>query len=258
MKRWGGIEAGGTKFICAVGSEPGEIEVSGPIPTREPEETLRDVVSFFAGRKVKRIGIGSFGPIQRKKGIIAKTTPKLNWRGVPIVSVIERALDVEAVFDTDVNAAALAEHHWGAAQGIDQFVYVTVGTGIGGGAMIRGKLLHGLLHPEMGHFRIPGEGSGVCPSHEDCWEGFASGPAIAQLGAERAAEYLALGLMNIAAVLSPQLIVMGGGVMKTPGLFTAVRDRLKKETYVPMPRLVRPKLGDLAGVLGAIALARRL
>ena len=256
MKQWGAIEAGGTKFLCAAGSGPDDVQVSDPIPTREPEETLRDVISFFAGRKLRRIGIGSFGPIDRKRGRIAKTTPKQNWRGVPIVKIIEKALNVETVFDTDVNAAALAEYRWGAAQGLDTFVYVTVGTGIGGGAMVRGKLLHGSLHPEMGHIRIAGEGRGVCPSHEDCLEGYASGPAIAAHGSEHTARYLALGLVNIAAVLSPQLIVLGGGVLKTPGLLAAVRDQVKRERYIAMPRIVRPKLGDHAGVLGALALAR--
>ncbi len=255
MKRWGGIEAGGTKFVCAVGSGPEDVVVSDPIPTREPEETLRDVISFFAGHKLKRVGIGSFGPIDRGRGRIAKTTPKLEWRGVPLGPVIEKALGVETIFDTDVNAAALAEHRWGAAREIDNFVYLTIGTGIGGGAMVRGKLLHGLHHPEMGHLRMAGDGHGVCPSHADCWEGYACGLAIAARGGERTADYLAWGILNIAAVLSPELVILGGGVMKTPGLFAAVRDQVKREPYLAVPRLVRPKLGDRAGVLGAIALA---
>jgi fructokinase len=162
---------------------------------------------------------------------------------------------VKCTVDTDVNAAALAEHRWGAAQGIDDFVYITVGTGIGGGAMVGGKLVHGLLHPEMGHLRMPPSSRGVCPSHEHCLEGYASGTAIAKFGPEHTARYLALGIINIATVLSPRLVILGGGVMKTAGLLTAIRQELRKETYVPMPKLVRPKLGDRAGVLGAIALA---
>lgn len=251
----GGIEAGGTKFICAVGSGPSDVEVSPPIPTRDPEATLRDVIAFFAGHKVKRIGIGSFGPLDLRNGSISKTSPKLDWRGVPIRKILETRLGVKCAVDTDVNAAALAEHRWGAAQGIDDFAYITVGTGIGGGAMVGGKLVHGLLHPEMGHLRMPPSVRGVCPSHEDCLEGYASGPAIAKFGPERTARYLALGIINIATVLSPKRVILGGGVMKTPGLLGAVRQELKKEIYVPMPKLVRPKLGDRAGVLGAIALA---
>lgn len=174
---------------------------------------------------------------------------------MPIRRIIERALDVQCSIDTDVNTAALAEHRWGAARGIDDFVYITVGTGIGGGAMVNGHLVHGLLHPEMGHLRMPPAKRGVCPSHANCLEGYASGPAIAKFGASETAHYLALGIINIASILSPKLIIMGGGVMKTPGLLSAVRAELRKETYVPMPKLVRPQLGDCAGVLGAIALA---
>jgi len=253
--RAGGIEAGGTKFICAVGSGPSDIEVSQPIPTRDPESTLRDVIDFFAGRKLKRIGIGSFGPVNLASGSISKTTPKLDWRGVPIRKIVESKLAVKCAIDTDVNTAALAEHRWGAARGVDDFVYLTVGTGIGGGAMVGGKLVHGLLHPEMGHLRMPPSARGVCPSHEHCLEGYASGPAVQKLGSEKTAYYLALGIINICAVLSPRLVILGGGVMKTPGLLTSIRAELKKESYVPIPRLVRPELGDRAGVLGAIALA---
>ncbi len=252
---FGAIEAGGTKFICAVGTGPDDLLLAPRIATRSPEETLRDVISFFAGHRLKRLGVGSFGPVDLKQGRIAATTPKIEWRGVPLRRILQNALDVPVALDTDVNAAALAEHRWGAAKGVRNFVYLTVGTGIGGGAMVDGKLVHGLLHPEMGHLRIPGEGRGICPSHEDCWEGYACGPAIAQLGSANTARYLALGIVNVASVLSPELIILGGGVMKTPGLLTSVRALLRKETYAPMPKLVRPALGDRAGVLGAIALA---
>jgi fructokinase len=256
VKPVGGIEAGGTKFICAVGTGPDDVEVSKAIPTRGPEETLRDVVSFFAGRKLKRIGIGSFGPVDLKSGAITKTTPKLDWRSVPIRSILEQALGVKAVLDTDVNAAALGEHRWGAARGIDNFVYITVGTGIGGGAIVNGRLVHGLLHPEMGHLRVPGNGSGSCPYHPDCLEGYASGSAIARFGPAEAARHLAAGLTAITSVISPEMIILGGGVMNMPGLLAGIRQELKKEVYVPMPKLVRPKLGDRAGVLGAIVLAQ--
>ncbi len=257
----GGIEAGGTKFICAVGSGPDDLEISQPIPTRSPEETMRDVVAFFQGRKLKRMGIGSFGPISHQHGTISRTTPKLDWRGVPIKSIVEKELKVKVTFDTDVNAAALSEYRWGAAVGCDNFVYITVGTGIGGGAIVNGKLIQGLSHPEMGHIRVPRVKTdrfpGVCPLHGDCLEGMASGPAISK-GSKFAARYLAWGMMNLTGILSPKMIVLGGGVMKTPGLLKEIRIHLKEELcgYVPMPKLVRPGLKDSAGVLGAIALAQ--
>lgn len=254
MRRVGAVEGGGTKFICGVGAGPEDLETIR-IETRSPEETLRDVIGFFAGRKLRRIGLGCFGPLDRRTGTIT-TTPKLDWRGVPIRSILEKALGAALTVDTDVNAAALAEHRWGAAQGVANFVYLTVGTGIGGGAMVSGRLIHGLFHPEMGHVRIHGRGRGVCPYHADCLEGFASGPAVANLGAPDTAKHLAAGLHNIIAVLSPELIILGGGVMKTPGLLQAVRAELKKETYLRIPRLARPKLGDRAGILGALVLAQ--
>jgi fructokinase len=259
-QHWGGIEAGGTKFICAAGTSRRSVEFSSPIATREPEETLAEVIGWFADRPVTRIGIGSFGPVDLKRGAISATTPKLNWRGVPIGRVISRALGAAATVDTDVNAAALAEHRWGAARRVRTFVYVTVGTGVGGGIMMNGELVHGHAHPEIGHLRVPrvkgDRFRGVCPLHGDCLEGMASGPAIAR-GSRNAASYLAWGLMNLTCALSPDLIVMGGGVMKTPGLLDEIRTRLTGELqgYVPAPRLVAPKLGDRAGVLGALALA---
>ncbi len=256
MKPVGGIEGGGTKFVCAVGTGPDDVEVSAPIQTREPEETLRDVINFFAGRKLRRIGIGSFGPVDLQRGAITKTTPKLAWRGVPIRSIIEKSLNVSTVFDTDVAAAAVGEHRWGAAKGIGDFVYITVGTGIGGAAMVNGRPVHGLSHPEMGHIRMPGQKRGVCPYHKNCLEGYASGTAVARFGTDDVAKYLTLGLIAITAIVSPRLVILGGGVMKTPGLLADVRKELSKETYVPIPRLARPKLGDRAGVLGAIALAQ--
>ncbi len=253
--RVGAIEAGGTKFVCAVGSGPGAIEELVRIPTRGPEETLRDVIGFFSGRQVRRIGLGCFGPLDLKRGAITNT-PKIEWRDVPIRSILENALDVNLRVETDVNAAALAEHRWGAAQGVGNFVYVTIGTGIGGGAMVNGQLVHGLMHPEMGHLRIKGKRKGNCPSHDDCWEGYAAGPAIAQFGNAELPQSIAMGLLNIVSVLSPELIILGGGVMKTPGLLKNVREEMKRESYLVLPKLVRPKLGDRAGVLGALVLAQ--
>jgi fructokinase len=286
---FGGIEAGGTNWRCAVGAGPDDLRAQQTIPTTTPHETIDRVVRFFEREgPVEAIGIGSFGPVDAKVssptwGHIT-TTPKPGWANTDVGREIRRRLSAPVVFDTDVNAAALGEHLWGAAQGLDTFCYITVGTGIGGGGMARGKLLHGLVHPEFGHLRIPHDLEadpfpGVCPYHGDCWEGLASGRAIearwgrpaAELTGDEAvweleARYLALGLVSAICVLSPERIVLGGGVMSAPGLLplvhrevgalmngyldnAAVREGIAD--YVTLPRL-----GSLSGVLGAIGLAR--
>ena len=291
MPSFGAVEAGGTKFVCAVGTGPEDLQARTEFPTTSPAETVGRVVEFF-GEQAKRdslaaVGIASFGPLDLNPasprfGFIT-TTPKAGWRDVDLAGPIRRALKLPVAFDTDVNAAALGEHRWGAARGISTFVYVTVGTGIGGGGMVEGRLIHGVLHPEMGHMRIPHDWRsdpfpGACPFHGDCWEGLAAGPALeARWGGncrrlpldhqawQLEAHYLALGVANLVCTLSPQRIVLGGGVMRQPGLFPLVRrqtlellngyiragdviDRI--DQYV-----VPPELGDNAGVLGAIALA---
>lgn len=208
-----------------------------------------------------------------RTGVIA-STPKLAWRNFDLVSAIRKATGAEVVLDTDVNAAALGEYRWGAAQRVDTFVYVTVGTGIGGGVMVNGKLLHGLAHPEMGHIRVPHDRAadrfaGTCRSHGDCLEGLASGIAMearwgvrgADLAADHPgwkleAHYLALGVVNWIYTLSPERIIIGGGVMRNaellPLIYGKVRDLLNG--YVEVPEILPPALGDRAGVLGAIAL----
>jgi fructokinase len=287
--RFGGIEAGGTNWRCAVGTGPDDLRAEQTIPTTTPQETIDQVVAFFEREgPVVAIGIGSFGPVDAKVssptwGHIT-TTPKPGWAHTDVGQEIQRRLSAPVVFDTDVNAAALGEHLWGAAQGLDTFCYITVGTGIGGGGMARGKLLHGLVHPEFGHLRIPHDLEadpfpGVCPYHGDCWEGLASGPAIAarwgrpagELGGDEAvweleARYLALGLVCVICVLSPERIVIGGGVMSTPGLLPLVHREVGAlmngyldnaalgegiADYVTLPRL-----GSLSGVLGGIGLVR--
>lgn len=189
MTTFGGIEAGGTKFICAVGSGSDDITSEAHIPTTTPPETLKKTIEFFKGqaRPVKALGIGSFGPLDANinspgYGHIM-TTPKPGWSNMDILGEIQSSLDVPCGFDTDVNTAALGEHRWGAAQGLDTFLYLTIGTGIGGGAIVGGKRLHGMMHPEMGHMYIPHDRDrdpfdGICPFHQDCLEGLASGPAI--------------------------------------------------------------------------------
>jgi len=282
MPRLGGIEAGGSKFVCAAGSGPEDAEIA-EFPTTMPDETLGHVIDFFrAGQPVAAIGIASFGPIDPNPesptfGYIT-STPKLDWRNFDFAGTVHRALGTPIAFDTDVNAAALAESRWGATRGLHSFVYITVGTGLGGGAFIDDRLLHGRLHPEMGHIRVPHDRArdpfpGNCPYHGDCLEGLAAGPAIqARWGqpghllpdGHRAwdleAEYLALGIVNWTCTLSPQCIVLGGGIMQRQELFPKVRTRVAEllNGYLEAPEIVPPDLGPRAGVLGAIALAMSL
>jgi fructokinase len=284
---YGGIEAGGAKWECAIGTGSDDLRAVATVPTTSPAETIDGAVAFFESEgPVDALGIGSFGPVDRDPdspawGFIT-TTPKAGWAQTDVAGEIGRRLAVPVAFDTDVGAAALGEHRWGAARGLDTFCYVTVGTGIGGGAIVGGKLLHGLVHPELGHLRIPHDLEadpfpGICPYHGDCWEGLASGPALearwnepAQEVTDKAAwaleaQYLALGLVSVISVLSPERIVIGGGVMNQPGLLEHVRLEIVAllNGYLDAPELsdgmdefvVRPALGDRAGVLGALALA---
>ncbi|MCL4394843.1 MAG: ROK family protein [Chloroflexi bacterium] len=290
---YGGIEAGGTKFVCAVGSGIKDLKNEAQFATTTPAETIGHAISFFQEQathgRLDAIGIGSFGPVDPNPasptyGYIT-TTPKPGWAHVDFAGALRRALGVPVGFDTDVNAAALAENRWGAAQGIDDLIYLTIGTGIGGGAMVNGRLVHGLIHPEMGHIRIPHDRAldpfeGSCPFHGDCLEGLAAGPAIEQRWKRRGEElpedhpawalearYLAFAVANFVCMLSPQRVVIGGGVMQRPRLLPMVREQVCTilNGYVSAPAIldhideyiVAPGLGKRAGVLGAIALAER-
>jgi fructokinase len=291
-KLYGGIEAGGTKFVCVVGSSPNEILAETRFPTTTPDETLRHAVDFFRrscdSGELAAIGIGAFGPLDlnphsQTYGYIT-TTPKPGWAGVDLQGEISRALHVPVVMDTDVNAAALGEHFWiGENRTLDPLLYMTVGTGVGVGAFVNDRPLHGLIHPEAGHLFIPHSWTedpfqGVCPYHGDCLEGLTSGPALAQRWGVRAedlpaghpgweleARYLALGVCNLIYTYSPQRIVLGGGVLQGPGLLDQVRLEVSRllNGYIRSNRLleridqyiVSPGLGNRAGVLGAIALA---
>ncbi len=291
MTVFGGIETGGSKWECAVGTGPDDLTATETIPTTSPDETLGRAAAFFEREgPVDAIGIGSFGPIDQDRssptwGYIT-TTPKPGWADTDVGQQLGRRLGVPIAFDTDVNAAALGEYRWGAAQGLETVCYITVGTGIGGGVVLAGRPLHGLLHPEFGHLRVPHDRDadpfdGVCPFHGDCWEGLAAGPAIAARWGKPAEElddvdavwqlearYLALGLVSVISIISPQRIVIGGGVMNASKLFSIVRDKVAGlvNGYPPVPALgvgiadyiVRPALGRRAGVLGAIALASEL
>jgi fructokinase len=289
-KIYGGIEAGGTKFVCAVGTDPADIQQEARFPTTTPAETIGRAIDFFRPYQAElaAIGIGSFGPVDLEPSSptygYLTATPKPGWTNVDFAGRLQQALAVPVGFDTDVNAAALGEQRWGAAQGLDNFIYLTIGTGIGGGAMVNGRLLHGLVHPEMGHIVVPHDWTadpypGFCPFHGDCLEGLAAGPALAgrwQQPAETLpadhpawaleAHYLALALMNFICTLSPQRIILGGGVMAEPTLFPLVRSKIQAllNGYVKHPAIleriedyvVPPGLGGQAGVLGAIALAQ--
>ncbi len=292
-KVYGGMETGGTKLVCALGTTPDDL-ITTRFDATTPDETIGRAVDFFRSnsrsKQLAAIGIASFGPIDLDRtsptyGYIT-TTPKPSWSNVDIVGEVRRRLSVPVAFDTDVNGAALGEQVWGAARGLDTFIYLTVGTGFGGGGMANGELMHGLLHPEMGHIRIPHDWQqdsykGCCPYHGDCLEGLASGKAMElrwgqapeKLPAdhpawELEATYLALAVNNFICTLSPQRIIIGGGLMKTPGLLPAVRRQAAANLngYIRSAAimkdmdgyLVAPALGDLAGVVGALELARRI
>jgi fructokinase len=287
---FGAIEAGGTKFVCGVGTNPDDIETV-LIPTTTPKATLDSAIGFLRKRfpgQLQSLGIGSFGPADLRPesatfGFIT-STPKAGWQNCDIVGAFCEALRVPVGFDTDVNAAAMGEQRWGAAQGLSDFLYITVGTGIGGGAMVNGSVLHGLVHPEMGHIRVPHDWSadsfpGVCPFHGDCLEGLASGAAmqarwgvtaqdlpLGHPGLALEARYLALGLANFIFTLSPKRILLGGGVMQQKQLFPLIRQELAPllGKYLPVAELddlatyiVPPGLGNRAGILGALVLAER-
>ena len=295
MPVYGGIEAGGTKIVCAVGTGPDDLRAEVRFATSAPEETIGRAVAFIreqvaaTGETLAAVGIASFGPIDPDPrspsyGYVT-TTPKPGWAHTDLAGAVRRALGVPVGFDTDVNAAALGEHRWGAAQGLDTFIYLTVGTGLGGGGMVNGELIHGMMHPEMGHIRVPHDWSvdpypGFCTYHGDCLEGLSAGPAIAERWGQRGedlppdhpawkleARYLALGLVNYICTLSPQRIIMGGGVMEHEHLFPLIGREVQAllNGYVGTPQLLRdiaqyivpPALGGRAGVLGAMALAER-
>lgn len=286
---YGGIEIGGTKIICAVGSGPAGVQDEIRFPTTTPGEAFAQSLAFFQQYQLAAIGIGSFGPISLNRGApdygYITTTPKQGWMGTDLVGTIGRALGVPVGFDTDVNAAALGEYRWGTGQGLDTILYLTIGTGVGGGGVANRRLMHGLLHPEMGHIRLPRDSrvdpfGGICPYHGDCLEGLASGPAMhARWGTpaeslpadhpawELEAHYLALACVSFMCILSPQRIILGGGVMNQRHLFPLIQREVQVllNGYIQVPLvtqhietyIVPPSLGSQVGVLGAMALAEQ-
>ncbi len=295
-KLYGGIEGGGTKFVCAVGTGPDDIRAETRFPTTTPEETLGKAIEFFkpftsplpqGEEGLAALGVACFGPLDPDPasptfGRILPT-PKPGWTDADVVGTLRAALGLPVGFDTDVNGAALAEARWGAGQGCDPVLYLTIGTGIGGGALVNGKLLHGLIHPEMGHIPLPRDPArdpfpGICPFHGDCFEGLACGPALEKRWGVKAetlppdhpawdleAHYIALALANCMLTFSPQKIILGGGVMSQEHMLPLVHRKVQAALngYVQSDRITReienyivlPGLGTRSGVLGALALA---
>jgi fructokinase len=284
----GAIEAGGTKFVCGIGNEEGVITQQISIATTTPDKTLEEVVSFFKDKGIEALGVGSFGPIDLDEtspsyGYIT-STPKQYWVNFDLMGELKKHFDVPIGFDTDVNAAALGESLWGAAKGLDSCLYMTVGTGIGVGALVEGKLVHGLTHPEMGHIMVRRHEDdtfpGRCPFHGDCLEGLAAGLAIEDRWGKKGheledspevwemeAHYLAQAIANYILILSPKKVIVGGGVMKQTQLYPLVRKKVKEILggYVQSEQIlermdeyiVPPGLGDNAGLAGAMGLVMR-
>lgn len=285
--RLGALEAGGTKMVFGIGDENGQILDRASCPTKTPAETMPTIIKYFTENKVEAIGVGTFGPVELDKdssnyGSIT-TTPKPGWSGYSLYNELRENLNIPVGFDTDVNAAALGEITWGAAKGLKSCVYTTIGTGVGSGVVAEGKLVHGMLHPETGHIpvrRHPNDNfPGRCPYHKDCLEGMAAGPAIEQRWGKKGNEladrtevweleayYIAQAVVQFIYILSPQKIILGGGVMKQLQLFPLIRENVKQmlNGYVDREQvlslidtyIVPPALGDNAGFSGALILAR--
>ena len=286
MKLYGALEAGGTKMVCAIGDENGNILERISIPTRTPAETMGPMIDFFRGKEIRALGIGCFGPVDLKKGSrtygYITSTPKLAWQNYPIVAEFEKALGVPVGFDTDVNAAALGEATWGCTRDVENSIYITVGTGVGVGVIIGGKPYHGMLHPEGGHILLarhpddPMVGSG-CPFHENCLEGLAAGPSLEKRWGIKGAEltgrkevwqleayYIGQAMSDYILILSPERIVLGGGVTHQEGLLALIRQETAKQLagYIRTAAIdhldsyiVGVSLNDNQGVMGAVKLA---
>ena len=289
-KLYGGMEGGGTKFVCAVGTRPDEIIDETRFLTTSPEETLDQAIAFFKKHTVEAIGLAPFGPLDLNPaspeyGSIT-ATPKPGWSNTDILGRFRRHFDVPMAFDLDVNAAAYGEYYWlSENRDLDSLVYFTIGTGIGAGVIINGKVVHGLTHPEAGHMRLPHDRQkdpfpGCCPFHGDCFEGLANGPAIGRRWGQSGdtlpddhpawdleADYIAYALANVIFLLSPQRIVLGGGVMERPQLFPLIRQKVREiiNGYIASPvmtgsmneYIVQPGLGKRSAILGAMAMARK-
>lgn len=280
----GALEAGGTKMVCAIGNENGEITEQVSIPTETPEITIPKLLDVFAGKDIEALGIACFGPIDVNRdsatyGYIT-TTPKLAWQNFNIVGAFRDKLGVPVGFDTDVNGSALGEYTWGIAKGLHSCIYITIGTGVGVGAIVDGRLVHGMLHPEGGHILLHKLShdtyEGFCPFHKNCMEGLAAGPAIEGRWGKKAveladrtevwemeAEYIAQALVDYLMLLSPQRMILGGGVMHQTQLLPMVRAKFKellngyiktKEIEDLNSYIVLQSLDDKQGIMGALKL----
>ena len=287
--RFGTLEAGGTKMVLSVGNERNELLEQISIPTEAPEKTIPAMIDWFRDKEIVSLGIGTFGPVDLNPGSstygwITKT-PKPNWSMTPLLPPMRDELGVPAVIDTDVNAAALAEWQLGAAKGLNSCLYVTVGTGVGAGLVIEGKLVHGLVHPEMGHMLLRPEAGdpapdGFCPYHKGCLEGLAAGPAIEMRWGKKGyelppdheawkleADYLAQMCVNAICAFSPEKIILGGGVMQQKHLFPLIREKTLAllNGYVQAAPIlegideyiVEPGLGTKSGATGTLLLAQQ-
>ncbi len=285
--RLGALEAGGTKMVCAIGDEKGNIEERVSIPTKTPEETIPLLIDFFKQRNIDALGIGCFGPLELNKkaekyGYITTTT-KLAWRNFDFLGSMKKALQCPVGFDTDVNGSVLGEVTFGQAKGKSCALYLTIGTGIGAGIYIEGKLLHGMLHPEAGHVLITRRETdtygGKCPYHKNCLEGLAAGPAIEGRYGKKAvdlaeeedvwdleADYIAQALTGYILTLSPEIIILGGGVMHQMQLFPLIRKKVTEylggyvntEELSDMEHYIIPaSLHDDQGIMGCLELGRK-
>lgn len=286
MSLYGTVELGGTKTLVAVGSNPQDLSDPVRIPTTEPSITLEAVLDHLSAYQVDAVGVASFGPLELRHGHrdygSMTNTPKPGWAGCPVYRILDAELDAPVAIDTDVNGAALGEGRWGAARGLDQYVYVTVGTGIGAGSIAWGRPIGGLGHTETGHVVVethPDDSyEGRCPYHGSCLEGMASGPALEdRFGKvedwsdpegvlELVVFYLAQGLRSIVYVVAPQRIVVGGGVAHMPGFHAALRKALGEslggypglQEYADADYIVAPGLGDSSGLAGGLVLAKQI
>ena len=285
----GALEAGGTKMVLAVRDGRGQIADKTSIPTTGPEETMAGIIDYFRKHEIKALGVGCFGPLDLKAssptyGYIT-STPKLKWRNFPLIKTLKDALNVPVALDTDVNGAALAESTLGAARGLSSCLYVTVGTGIGGGLVVEGNLVHGLLHPEFGHMLLrplndDPTPDGFCPYHKGCLEGLACGPAMEKRWGMSAKEmgpdhpawaleaaYLSQMCVNAIVSFSPEKIILGGGVMQQMHLFPMIRSEVQRLLggYVQHEAIIQgmddyiipPGLNTQSGIIGAFLLAEK-
>jgi fructokinase len=292
-KIFGAIELGGTKITAIVASDLNNIISKKVFPTLSPNETLQDIIQFFKSAikdeeyDYQAVGVGSFGPLdlnpESKTFGYITSTPKLGWQFFNIKQEIESALHTIVYLETDVNASALGEFFLYPENKIRNLTYITIGTGIGAGIIINGRIVHGMVHPEFGHIRIPHDYRqdpfpGICPFHRDCFEGLASGPAIAarwhqspetiptdHIAWELEAEYIAYAIANLICTISPEIIVFGGGVMQRPALLKMIQSKTRfvLSGYIKSKLLedniseyiITPRLKEDSGILGALSMA---